>query len=53
VALGGAVLADDRTSPPLRQAEPFLEHVHGSASPRRAYQFPVMRLSSGARLGRA
>lgn len=41
VALGGAVLTDDLTSPPLRQAEPFLEHVYGSAAPRRAYQFPL------------
>ncbi len=39
VALRGAVLADDATGPPLRNAEPGLEHVHGSASPRRAYQF--------------
>jgi hypothetical protein len=40
VALGGAVLADDPARPPLRDPEPLLEHLHGSASPRRAYQFP-------------
>jgi RibD C-terminal domain len=53
VTLGGTVLADDRTGPPLRDTEPGHEHVHGSASPRRAQKFPVMRLSGGARLGRA
>ncbi len=40
VALRGAVLADDGTRPPLRDPEPVLEHLHGSTSPRRAYQFP-------------
>lgn len=40
-ALGGPVLADDLAGPPLRQPEPGLEHVHGSASPRRAHQFPL------------
>jgi hypothetical protein len=53
VALCRAVLADDLACPPLRDAEPLLEHVNGSASPRRAHQFPVMRLSGGARPGRA
>ena len=38
MALGGAVLADDLTRPPLREAEPDLEHLYGSASPRRAHQ---------------
>lgn len=40
VALGGAVLADDAACPSLRQTEAFLQHVHGTASPRRAHQFP-------------
>jgi hypothetical protein len=39
-ALGGTALANDRTGPPLRQVEPGHQHVHGSASPGRAYQFP-------------
>jgi Phage integrase family len=40
VTLDGTVLADDRTGPSLRQTEPGHEHVPGSTSPRRAYQFP-------------
>jgi hypothetical protein len=40
--LGGAVLADDPARPPLRQSEPVLDHDHGTASLRRAHQFPVM-----------
>jgi hypothetical protein len=40
VALRRAVLADDLVGPSLREAKPLMEHVNGSASPRRAYQFP-------------
>src|SRR5205814_2108502 len=40
VPLGGAVLPDDLARPPLRDAEPLLQHVRGSTSPRRAHQFP-------------
>jgi hypothetical protein len=49
VALGGAVLTHDGARPPLRQLEPLLQHVHESASPRRAHQFPLA-ISRSARL---
>ncbi len=38
VTLGRAALADDLGRPPPREAEPFLEHLHGAVG--RAYQFP-------------
>jgi hypothetical protein len=40
VALHRPVLAHDAARPPLRQAKPGLEHLHGQAPPRRAHQFP-------------
>jgi hypothetical protein len=40
VALSGTVLANDLTCPPLRDAEPLLEHLHGSTSPRLPTSFP-------------
>src|SRR5205807_149256 len=40
VSLGGAILTDDQARPPLRNVEPFAQHVHGPTSPRRAHQFP-------------
>jgi hypothetical protein len=42
VTLGGAMLADDLTRPPLREAQAPLEHVGSTASLRRAHHFPVM-----------
>ena len=41
VPLRGPVLTDNHTRPSLRQTKPFLKHHYGSASPRRAHQFPL------------
>jgi hypothetical protein len=40
VTLRRSVLTNDLARPPLRDAEPHLQHVRGSATPRRAHQFP-------------
>ncbi len=41
VALGRAVLADDRARPPLRQSQAVLQHPDRLAPTRRAHQFPL------------